>query len=114
VPAEWLEACQLVNDRTANSVELLGNRLGKCLLSYGVGVVDASLRCTGTRTSLNVLAARVLKEDLTLVLTDVSCPDVTCGRVLVRLTPRSCTGLTTEIVGYIRVDVGGVVGVHGW
>src|SRR5690349_10678137 len=50
VPAKGLEALELVNDRTANRVELLRNGLSKSLLAGEVGVEHAGLGATGTGT----------------------------------------------------------------
>src|ERR1041385_5597533 len=113
VPTERLEAGQLVDHRTTDGVELLSAGLRKGLLTNEVRVVHAGLSSTRTSTNLSVDATRVLKEDSTLVLTDVAHPDVRRSREVVRVAPSSVTGLTTKVVRHIRVDVGGVVGSLG-
>src|SRR6266403_439684 len=109
VPAERLEAGELVDDRTADRVELFRNRLSKGLLARVVGVVHADLVGTSTGTRLHVLRTRGLDVAGTLVLAKLGGPDVTGSRVLVRLTPRPSAGFTLEVEGRLRVHVGGVV-----
>ncbi len=90
-------------------MELLGNSLGESLLTGEVRVEHTSLRGASASTRLHVLRTGRLDVAGTLVLTDLTGPDVTGRRVVVRVTPGRSTGLTPKVVGDLRVNVRGEV-----
>lgn len=101
VPADRTGTHQLVDHRTHNDVELLGDSLSKSLLTGEQGVEHASrARARGVLESTGSL-----HEEGTLVLADLTGPDRARSGVHVRSTP-ACdgAGLRPKVVGDLRVN----------